>query len=85
MNDSTQSNLSGEEWNALRNLADERSIVIKAGDKVVQYGMEMTAYRKLLDNYGIPIDTRMLHLTKILSLVYWNEATKYLTVSVVVN
>ena len=33
MNDSTQSNLSGEEWKALRNLADDRSIVIKGADK----------------------------------------------------
>ena len=69
MNDFTQSNLSGEEWKALRNLADERSIVIKAADKVLQYGIEMTAYGKLLDNYGIPIYTRMLNLTKIFSLV----------------
>ena len=28
INDSTQSNLSGDEWKALRNLADVRSIVI---------------------------------------------------------
>ena len=33
MNDSTQSNLSGDEWKALRNLADDRSIVIKGADK----------------------------------------------------
>ena len=33
MNDSTQSNLSGEEWTALRNLTDDRSIVIKGADK----------------------------------------------------
>ena len=28
MNDFTQSNLSGDEWKALRNLADDSSIVI---------------------------------------------------------
>ena len=28
MNDTTQSNLSGEEWKALRNLADDRSIKV---------------------------------------------------------
>ena len=33
MNDSTQSNLSGEEWKALRNLADDRSILIKGAGK----------------------------------------------------
>ena len=33
MNDSTQSNLSGDEWKALRNLADDRTIVIKGADK----------------------------------------------------
>ena len=33
MHDSTQSNLSGEERKALRNLADGRSIVIKGADK----------------------------------------------------
>ena len=33
MNGSTQSNLSGKEWKALKNLADERSIVIKRADK----------------------------------------------------
>ena len=33
MNDFTQSNLSGDEWKALRNLADDRSIVIKGADK----------------------------------------------------
>ena len=33
MNVSTQNNLSGEEWKALRNLAYDRSIVIKGSDK----------------------------------------------------
>ena len=33
MNDSTQSNHSPEEWKVLKNLADDRSIVIE-GDKV---------------------------------------------------
>ena len=33
INGSTQSNLCGEEWKALRNLADNRSIVIKGIDK----------------------------------------------------
>ena len=33
MNDSKQSNFSGEEWKALRHLADDRSIVIKGADK----------------------------------------------------
>ena len=33
MNDSIQSNLSGDEWKALRNLADDRSNVIKGADK----------------------------------------------------
>ena len=33
MNDSTQSNLSGDGWEALRNLADDKSIVIKGADK----------------------------------------------------
>ena len=33
MNDSTQSNLSGEEWKTLRNLAHDRSIVVKGADK----------------------------------------------------
>lgn len=33
MNGSTQSNLSGDKWKALRILADDRSIVIKVADK----------------------------------------------------
>ena len=33
MNDSTQSNLSREEWKDLRNLADDSSIMIKVPDK----------------------------------------------------
>ena len=33
MNDFMQSNLSGDEWKALRNLADDRSIVIKGADE----------------------------------------------------
>ena len=32
VNDSTQSNLSEKEWKALRNLADNRSILIKGAD-----------------------------------------------------
>ena len=71
MNDSTQSNLSGEEWKALRHLVDDMSIVIKGADKgssmVVR--IELTTARKLLDDYEIPIYTRMLNLTKIFLLV----------------
>ena len=33
MNDSTQSNLYGDEWKPLRNLADDRRIVMKGADK----------------------------------------------------
>ena len=33
MNDFTQNNLSGDEWKALRNLADDSSIVIQGADK----------------------------------------------------
>ena len=33
MNNSTQSNLSGEKWKTLRNLADDGSILIKGADK----------------------------------------------------
>ena len=36
MNDSTQKNLSAEEWKALRNLTNDRSLVIKGADKVLQ-------------------------------------------------
>ena len=37
MNDSTQSNLSGEGWNALKNIADHRSIFIMVLIKVTQW------------------------------------------------
>ena len=37
MNDSTQSNFSGEEWKPLRNLADDRSILIMVSIKVPQW------------------------------------------------
>ena len=37
MNDSTQNNLSGEEWKALRNLGDGRSILIMVSIKVPQW------------------------------------------------
>ena len=33
MNNSTQKNLSAEEWKALRNLANDRSLVVKGADK----------------------------------------------------
>ena len=36
INDSTQSNFSGEEWKPLRNLADDRSILIMVSIKVPQ-------------------------------------------------
>ena len=37
VNDSTQSNLSGEGWNALKNIADHRSIFIMVLIKVTQW------------------------------------------------
>ena len=37
MNDSTQSNISGEGWKALKNLADHRSILIMVSIKVLQW------------------------------------------------
>ena len=37
MNDSAQCNLSWEEWNTLRNLADNRIILIKVSVKVLQW------------------------------------------------
>ena len=71
MNDSTQSNLSGEEWKALRHLVDDMSILIKGADKSssMVVWIELTTARKLLDDYEIPIYTRMLNLAKILLLV----------------
>ena len=33
MNNSTQNKLSGQKWKALRNLTEDRSIVIKGADK----------------------------------------------------
>ena len=70
MNDSTSSNLSAEEWKVLRNLADGRSNLIKVPIMALQWQtrIEMTSSRKILDNYGIPIHTRMLNLTKIFLL-----------------
>ena len=71
MNDSTQSSLSGDKWETLRNLADVRSIVIEGADKVssvVVWDKKATS-RKVLNNYGIPIYRRMLNLTKMFFLV----------------
>ena len=55
INDSTQSNLSEEEWKALKRLTDDRSIVIKSADKgssVVVWDRDdylQEASRQLLD------------------------------------
>ena len=71
MNDSTQGSLSGEEWKALRNLADDKSILKKCADKgssVVVWDRDdyrQEASRQL----RIPIYTRLLNLTKIFLLV----------------
>ena len=84
MNDSTQSNPSEEEWMVLRDLADDRNVLIKSNDK----GSSVVVWDKddyLLNNYGTSIYTKMLHLTKIFLLVYLREETKYSTVCVVLN
>ena len=89
MNDSTQSNLSGDESKTLRNLADDRSIVINGaakGSSVVIWDREnylQKASKQLRDTNVMY--TRMLTLKKMFLLVQWREATKYLVVCVVIN
>ena len=87
MNDSTQSNLSGEEWKALRNLAGDRSIAIKGADK----GSSVVAWDK--DDY-LQEASKQLRDTNIYEDVKFNEniltglverSNKILTVCVVVN
>ena len=87
MNDSTQSNLSGDEWKALRNLADDGSIVIKGADK----GSSGVIWER--ENY-IQEVSKQVRDTNIYEDVNFNEniltglvreVTKYLAVCVVEN
>ena len=67
MNDSTQSNLFGDLWKAaLRNLADDRSIVIKRADK----GSSMVVWNR--DDYLQEASTQLLD-TNIYQDVKFNE------------
>ena len=66
MNDSTESNLSGEEWNALRNLADDRSILIKGAD----IGSSVAVWDR--DDY-LQEGSRQLRDTNIYEVVKFNE------------
>ena len=86
MNDSTQSNLSGVEWKDLRNLADDRSIVIKGageGSSVVIWDRKdylQEASKRLRDtNVYKDVNFKENILTGLV------ERSKYLAICVVVN
>ena len=66
MNDSTQNNLPGEEWKALRHLANDRSIVIKVANK----GSSVVVWDK--DDY-LQEASRQLQDTNIYKDVKFNE------------
>ena len=66
MNGSTQSNLSGDKWKALRILADDRSIVIKSADR----GSSVVIWDR--DNY-LQEASKQLQDTNIYEDVKFNE------------
>ena len=66
MNDSTQSNLLGDVWKALRNLAEDRSIVINRADK----GSSMVVWNR--DDYLQEASKELLD-TNIYEDVKFNE------------
>ena len=66
MNDSTQSNLSEEEWKALKKLVDDRSIVIKGADK----GSSVVVWDK---DDNLQEASRQLRDTKLYADVKYNE------------
>ena len=63
-----QSSMSGEEWKVLRDLAADKTIVMKTADKrssVVVYGISLTIFRRFLDNSSIKTSMKMSDLAKI--------------------
>ena len=60
------SNLSTEEWKAIRSLADDRSIVIKKQTNALMwsFGKEVTILRKPKNNWETKVSIRRLTLKK---------------------
>ena len=71
ISESTQSNISAEEWKALRGLAADKTIVIKGADRVRQwlFGIYLLIFIKPKDNYTIRTYTKMLNSIKTYSTI----------------